>query len=71
MTPRYMDKRTAATYTAVSSRTLDYARARHELPSYPIGQKVVFRIDDLNDWMESHRRDPRPNGGNQAEGGAE
>ncbi len=51
----FMTKRAAAIYCALSLRTMDYARARGDLPYHKIGTKVVFRISDLDAYMERYR----------------
>ena len=48
----YVDKAGAAEYTAVSKRTLDYAR-QDGLRYHRVGRKVVFKIEDLDRWMDA------------------
>ena len=54
----YVDKRDGSRYTGISIRSLDYAREKGDLPYYRVGRKVLFRIDDLDAWMERFRVDP-------------
>lgn len=55
----YVDKAMASTYCCVSVRSLDYAKSRGELPYYRLGRKVVFALDDLDEWLAQHRIDVR------------
>jgi len=60
-TDGYLNKRDAATYTAVSQRTLDYAVARGELRAFKLTltgsrpHKVLFRKQDLDIWIQRQR----------------
>ena len=53
----YVDAAGACLYTSMSRRTLDYAKSRGELPFIRKGRKVVFRVADLDRWMEQGRID--------------
>jgi len=55
--PSYVDKHGARDYSSRSIRAIDYARERGELPYYRCGRKVIFRITDLDTWMERFRVD--------------
>lgn len=37
----------------VSERSARIIMVQHEFPSFKIGQKVLVRIKDYNDWFES------------------
>jgi len=50
---RYMDKREAASYTSLSIRNLE-ARL-NEIPHFRVGQKILFKKSELDQWMEAHR----------------
>ena len=50
---RYMDKREAATYTSLSTRTLE-ERLR-EIPHFRVGRKVLFKKSELDRWIEQFR----------------
>jgi len=52
---QYLTKAQACVYTALSERTLDYARERGELTFYKHGKRVLFKRGDLDAWMERHR----------------
>lgn len=51
----FVGKRTAAKYCALSSRTLDYARERGDLPYHKVGNKVLFMTKDLDSFMARYR----------------
>ena len=56
----YLSKADAATYSSLSKRTLDEAKARGELPFYRFGKrKVLFRTADIDHWLSSRRIDVR------------
>lgn len=48
-----MGRQSAADYLGVSLRTLDYVVKRGELPRVMIGRKPVFRVVDLDAYLES------------------
>ena len=50
---RYIDKRQAATYTSLSTRTLE--SRLDEIPHFRVGNKVVFKKSELDHWMETFR----------------
>ena len=54
---KYLGIKAACRYTGLSRRTLDYAKANGELPFIKKGRKILFRVGDLNTWMESDRID--------------
>ena len=54
----YVDKRTAARFTTLSVRSIDYARSRGDLPFYRVGRRVLFSLPDLRQWMSRFRVDP-------------
>ncbi len=48
----FFTKSEAASYTRLSARTLDAAKARGDLPFYRIGaRKVLFKRGDLDKWL--------------------
>ncbi len=50
---RYMDKREAATYTSLSTRTLEGRLG--EIPHFRVGRKVLFKKSELDHWLEQFR----------------
>ena len=54
----YVDKRDGSRYTGISIRSLDYAREKGALAFYRVGRKVLYRIDDLEAYMDRFRIDP-------------
>lgn len=57
ITKAYVDIRGACDYCSLSRRTLDYAKSRGELPYIKKGAKILFLIDDLDQWMQRDRID--------------
>jgi hypothetical protein len=55
--PAFVDKHGAHAYSARSIRAIDYARAAGDLPFYKCGRKIVFRLNDLDKWMDRFRVD--------------
>jgi len=55
--PVFLDKREASARNSISVRALDYARADGNLPFYRHGRKVLFRVDDLDKYMDRFRVD--------------
>ena len=51
----YLDKRQAARWCCLGMRTIDTVRSRGDLPFHKIGRKVIFRVADLEAFMESRR----------------
>ncbi|MDA0989685.1 MAG: helix-turn-helix domain-containing protein [Verrucomicrobia bacterium] len=51
----FLSKTKAAEYCGLSVRSLDYARARKQIPYYRHGVKIVFRVSDLSRYMERYR----------------
>ena len=60
---QYLDKRGATRRISMGVRSIDYARAKGELPFYRVGRKVLFRVDDLDRFIEQHRVDVQALGG--------
>jgi excisionase family DNA binding protein len=54
---RYLSKREAATYLALSIRTLD--TRLHEIPHFRVGKKRLFKKSELDEWMEHYRERPQ------------
>jgi len=52
---RYLGKKNASAYTGLSTRALDYAKAKGQLQYYRVGRKVLFRKDDLDTFMRRFR----------------
>jgi len=48
----YLDVRGACEFTTLSRRTLDYAKDRGDLPFIRKGKKIIFRIADLQRFMD-------------------
>ncbi|MCF7854412.1 MAG: helix-turn-helix domain-containing protein [Candidatus Pacebacteria bacterium] len=57
LTPAYVDVRGACAFTALSRRTLDYAKDAGELPFIRKGRKILFKVSDLEQWMDEDRLD--------------
>lgn len=53
----YVDVHGACRYTSLSRRTLDYAKDRGELPFVRKGRKILFKLSDLDAWMDRDRLD--------------
>lgn len=53
----YLDIKSATEYTSLSRRTLDYAKENGELPFIRKGRKIVFKVADLEAWMDRDRID--------------
>ena len=49
----YLDKREAAAYTSLSTRTLE--GRLDEIPHFRVGKKILFKKSELDHWMETHR----------------
>ena len=56
--PEYLDKHGATSYCSRSTRSLDYDRAHGDLPYYKVGKKVLFKVSDLDAYMQRFRVDP-------------
>ena len=50
---RYLDKREAAEYTSLSTRTLEGRLS--EIPHFRVGKKILFKKSELDRWMETYR----------------
>lgn len=46
----------AANLTGLSRRTLQEYAEDGRIPSFKVGPKVLFRQDEIEAWMEAHRR---------------
>ena len=64
VSPKFMDTRDAAIYPGWSASFLRKARMNGNLPSqtpgppyYRVRQKGLYKIEDLDAWMENHRVD--------------
>lgn len=54
---RVLKTREAASYCGSSASTLEKLRLNGGGPTYSkIGRRVVYRIEDLDDWLAQHRR---------------
>jgi len=54
---RYLSKKDAAKYLALSVRTID--SRIDEIPHFRVGAKVLFKKSELDNWMEHYREIPR------------
>jgi excisionase family DNA binding protein len=54
---RYLPKKDAAKYLALSIRTLD--KQIHEIPHFRVGAKILFKKSELDRWMERYRESPQ------------
>ncbi len=52
-----MSKQQAAAYCALSTRSIDYARANGEIASHVVGRKVILHKDDLDRYLRRFRVD--------------
>ncbi len=51
-----LDTEKAATWTGLSTSTLAKLRLTGNGPAYSkLGRRVVYRIDDLDEWIRAHR----------------
>ena len=50
---RYLDKRQAAEYTGLSTRTLE--SRLDEIPHFRVGKKILFKKSELDHWIEQFR----------------
>lgn len=54
--PQYLTPQQAADYLGMSKSFLDKARVHGDGPPYfKIGNRVRYRRDELDAWMEAHR----------------
>lgn len=53
--PKYLTKEQARHHTNLSLRKLDMARACGALPSLKIGKRVLFKLADLEAFLERYR----------------
>ncbi len=54
---KWLDVSETCRYLKISTRTLQNYRNKGMLPFSQIGAKIYFRLDDLNEFIESHMRD--------------
>jgi predicted DNA-binding transcriptional regulator AlpA len=55
-TPSLLDAQNAAKWVGLSASTLAKLRLTGNGPAYSkLGRRVVYRIDDLDKWIASHR----------------
>ncbi|QOZ69154.1 helix-turn-helix domain-containing protein [Bradyrhizobium arachidis] len=54
----YLNTREAARHVRLSTATLERLRVKGGGPTYinPVPDRVVYRVDDLDAWMQSRRR---------------
>jgi len=52
----YRSKPEAANYLGLSVRTLE--RLLPNIPHYKVGRRILFRIPEIDTWMEQYRRTP-------------
>lgn len=58
LAPAFLDKRAASKFVGLSTRTLDLAKSRGDLPFYRVGsRKVLFSAKDLTTWIARYRVD--------------
>jgi predicted DNA-binding transcriptional regulator AlpA len=52
----HLDAARAAAWVGLSASTLAKLRLKGTGPAYlKLGRRVVYRIDDLEDWIQAHR----------------
>jgi excisionase family DNA binding protein len=54
---RYLSKKEAAKYLALSVRTLD--KRLREIPHFRVGKKILFRNSGLHKWLEHYKEMPQ------------
>lgn len=61
---RYLTLRQTAIYLGMSPTTLYRLtyRMADRLPFYKVGKLKLFRVEDVDQWMERHRVQDRPQG---------
>ncbi len=52
----YLSKRDAAEYLGLSLRTVEYHLP--EIPHYRVGRRIVFKLSELDAWMQQHKVPP-------------
>jgi excisionase family DNA binding protein len=53
---RYLTKAEAASYLGISLRWLEQLRrGSNPPPAFKLGQKLLFRVSELDDWIEQYR----------------
>ena len=55
---RLLDIEGAATYLGVPAGTVRTFVAQRTIPHYKVGRRVMFRREDLDQYIDQHRRDP-------------
>lgn len=53
-----LDRKAAAVYLGQSERWIEERWQRREIPAVKLGRKVLFRIADLDAFIEAHRGEP-------------
>lgn len=53
-----LDRKAAAAYLGQSERWLEERWQRREIPAVKVGRKMLFRIADLDLFIETHRVEP-------------
>jgi excisionase family DNA binding protein len=54
-----LNRREAADYLRISTRLLDKLASTNRIARIKIGVKTVFRVSDLNDFLNSNVQSPR------------
>jgi excisionase family DNA binding protein len=53
---RYLTKAETASYLGISLRWLEQLRrGSNPPPAFKLGQKLLFRVSELDDWIEQYR----------------
>ena len=51
----YIDLESACSYLSISKATMYQKTMRKTIPHFKCGRKILFSIDNLNDYIENHR----------------
>jgi len=54
---RYINTDEAASYLAIKKSWLYQNHKVAKIPSYRVGRKLVFRVEELDSWLASRRSD--------------
>ena len=57
--PKWLRRAAAARYVGLSVRTIDDLKSKGDLPHYAHGSSVLFKVEDLETYMERQRVDVR------------
>ena len=52
---RFISKEEAANYLCTKVSWIHQNHKHKQMPSYKIGRKLIFRIDELDRWLENQK----------------